>query len=48
MTIPKALVWQRIRALHKKTVSLREDLKAADHNELVKKHGYQTYYYNEY
>ena len=47
MTIPKALVWQRIRALHKKTVSLREDLKAADHDELVKRHDYQALDYNE-
>ena len=36
MTIPKALVWQRIRALHKKLLAYRK-MKSAERDELVKK-----------
>lgn len=38
MTIPKALVWQRIRALHKRLVAAtaREDLKSSERNGLLR------------
>ena len=46
MTIPKALIWQRIRALRKNCWPAVR-LKAAERDELVKKHGFKAFEYKE-